>query len=217
MSKRVKIDFVGDVSCPWCAIGLGGLQMALERLQGEIDAQIVVQPFELNPGMVPKGENLDQHLKAKYGAAPDRFEQSRIAVRERAQAVGLAIVQDETSRIYNTFDAHRLLRWAAEHGRQVELLRALFAAYFSYRQDISNRAVLVAVAEVAGLDPAEASDLLQTARYVDEVGEAEQHWRVAGITSVPAVIVDDKYLILGGQPPEGYEQALRTIAAQSPS
>lgn len=214
MTKRLKIDFVGDVSCPWCAIGLGGLQVALERLAGEIEADIIVQPFELNPGMIAKGENLNQHLLAKYGAAPERFEQSRLAVRERAQAVGLAIVQDENSRIYNTFDAHRLLAWVAEQGKQVELLRALFAAYFSYGENIGNRGLLAAVAEVAGLDPAEALAVLMSDRYVDAVNQAEQHWRSAGITSVPAAIVNDKYLILGGQPPEGYEQALRTVAAQ---
>ncbi|MDB5441227.1 MAG: oxidoreductase [Caulobacteraceae bacterium] len=214
MSKSLKIDFVGDVSCPWCAIGLGGLQMALERLAGEIEARIVIQPFELNPGMPSHGENLNQHLQAKYAAASDRFEQARLAVRERAQAVGLAIVQNETSRIYNTFDAHRLLAWAAEQDRQVALLRALFAAYFSYGEDISSRPMLAAVAEVAGLDPDQAFAVLASDRYIDAVSQAEQHWRSAGITSVPAAIVDDKYLILGGQPPEGYEQALRTIAAQ---
>ena len=125
----IRIDFVSDVSCPWCAIGLNSLEVALSRLGDSVQAQIHFQPFELNPHMVPEGQDITEHLRQKYGASPAQQEQTREMIRQRGADVGFDFAMGMRSRIYNTFDAHRLLHWAGEHGKQKELKKALFDAY----------------------------------------------------------------------------------------
>ncbi len=215
MAQRLKIDFVSDVSCPWCVIGLGGLEVALGRLDQDIQADITFQPFELNPDMPPEGQNVREHIAQKYGAAPEQMAATRETIRARAAAVGFRMATDEHSRIYNTFDAHRLLHWAALEGRQAALKHALFQAYFTNGQDPSDLDTLVEVAQAAGLDGAVAREVLTSGRYAEAVRAAEAHWRSAGINSVPAVVINDRYLISGGQPAEAFEQALRSIAAET--
>jgi predicted DsbA family dithiol-disulfide isomerase len=117
------------------------------------------------------------------------------------------------SRVYNTFDAHRLLHWAALAGRQRELKCALFTAYFTEGRNPSDREVLIDVAAQSGLDPLRAREVLESGRYADEVREREQFYGQQGVRAVPSVIVDDRYLIQGGQPVEIFEQALRQIAS----
>jgi predicted DsbA family dithiol-disulfide isomerase len=211
----MKIDFVSDVSCPWCIIGLQGLEQALSRTGGLIDARIAFQPFELNPGMAAEGEDAVEHLARKYGMTPEQVATNRERIRDRAAAVGFSMSALGSRRLYNTFDAHRLLHWAELEGRQRELKHALFSAYFTDGQDVSSAEVLAAAAEKAGLDGAAAREVLATGRYADEVRQAEELWRSRGINSVPAVIVNDRYLISGGQPPDVFEQALRQIAAEA--
>ncbi|MDZ5649347.1 DsbA family oxidoreductase [Nitrospirillum sp. BR 11828] len=218
MTKRLSIDFVSDVSCPWCVIGLKGLQAALARLEGEVEADIHFQPFELNPQMGPDGEDVEEHIGRKYGAGAEQMAQTREMIRTRAAAVGFTMsatgANGAKRRIYNTFDAHRLLHWAEAHGsdRQLALKLALFEAYFTRGEAPSDTEVLLAAVAQAGLDEAEARAILASDRYAAEVREAEQLWLSRGIQSVPAVIVDGRYLISGGQPPEAYENALRKIA-----
>jgi predicted DsbA family dithiol-disulfide isomerase len=210
----MKIDFVSDVSCPWCAIGLKSLEQALQRLP-ELPVQLHFQPFELNPGMAPEGEDITEHLSRKYGLPAAQLEKNRDAIRQRGAAVGFDFVQGARSRIYNTFDAHRLLHWAGLQGEQFQrdLKLALFGAYFTDGQDPSDRALLVERAASVGLDADEARAVLASDRYAQEVREAEAWYQSHGIRSVPAIIIDDKHLISGGQPPEVFEQALRQIAA----
>lgn len=215
MARTLKIDFVSDVSCPWCVIGLRGLEEALERLGPEVAADITFQPFELNPGIAPEGENIVEHVGRKYGASPEQSAQTRAMIRDRAAAVGFTMRMADDARIYNTFDAHRLLHWAEIEGKQAALKHALFDAYFTEGRDPSDHDVLVAAAEKAGLDGAAARDVLDSDRYAQEVRAAEQLWQSRGINSVPAIVVDDSYLISGGQPPEAFEQALRQIAADA--
>ena len=215
MARRMTIDFVSDVVCPWCVIGLRGLETALERIGGEIEADIHFQPFELNPDMAREGEDVVEHIRRKYGTTPDQAAATREMIRERAAGLGFTMPGlNQDRRIYNTFDAHRLLHWAELEGRQLPLKQALFRAYFTEGRDPSNHDVLTAVAGEAGLDEAAARDVLTSGRFVDEVRAAEQLWRSRGIQAVPSVIVDGKYLIQGGQPPEAFEQALRQIAAE---
>lgn len=213
MSKPMKIDFVSDVSCPWCIIGLRGLEEALARTGDLIDADITFQPFELNPQMGKEGQNIGEHIAEKYGATPEQSAANRAMIRQRAADLGFTMQMSDTSRIYNTFDAHRLLHWADLEGKQAALKRALFQAYFTDQQDPSDPAVLVAVAEKVGLDPARAAEILASDLYAQEVRAAEQLWLSRGIHSVPAIVINDQYLISGGQPPEAFEQALREIAA----
>jgi predicted DsbA family dithiol-disulfide isomerase len=214
-SKPMRIDFVSDVSCPWCVIGLGGLEEALGRLDGVVDADIHFQPFELNPDMPAEGQDVDEHIRQKYGSTPAQSAASRDMITGRAAEVGFTMVMRDGRRIYNTFDAHRLLHWAGLEGRQAALKHALFDAYFTDGLSRGDHNVLVAAAEKAGLDGKAAREVLEGGLYADEVRRAEFDWRSKGINSVPAVIIDNRYLISGGQPAEAFEQALRQIAAES--
>lgn len=216
--KTLKIDFVSDVVCPWCVVGLGGLTTALETLKGEgVAADITFQPFELNPQMAPEGENIVEHIGRKYGATPEQSAANRVMIRERAAEVGFDMRMGDDSRIWNTFDAHRLLHWAHETApeKQEALKRALFTAHFTENRNLTDAGVLTQAAEAAGLDRAEAGEVLASGRYAQEVRAAEDLWRARGITSVPAVVVEGKYLISGGQPAAAFEEALRKIAGES--
>jgi len=215
MARPMKIDFVSDVSCPWCIIGLRGLEEALARTAGLVEAEIVFQPFELNPDMKPEGQNILEHVAQKYGASPEQSAANRETIRARAAELGFTMATSNETRIYNTFDAHRLLHWAGLEGKQAALKHALFTAYFTDGQDPSDHEMLAAAAGKAGLDEAAARDVLASGRYAEEVREAERLWQSRGINAVPAVVIDERYLISGGQPPEAFEQALRKIAAEA--
>ena len=210
---QLKIDFVSDVACPWCAIGLASLEEALRRLAGVVEADITFQPFELNPDMPAPGVNHDEHIAGKYGMPPEQFAASRQMLRQRAAGVGFEINSNAQSRIYNTFDAHRLLHLAKAHGRQHELKRALFKANFTDNRNVSDPDELAAIAAAAGLDAGEARRLLASQQYAQEVRQAEQSWMARGIQAVPGVVINGKWLISGGQTPDVFEQALRNIAA----
>jgi predicted DsbA family dithiol-disulfide isomerase len=214
-TKPIRIDFVSDIVCPWCAIGWGGLNEALTRLQGEIEVDLEFQPFELNPDMARAGENIVEHIGKKYGSTPEQSAQNRAMIRERAAEVGFTMAMGDDSRIYNTFDAHRLMYWAGLAGGQVALQNALFEAYFTHGENPSDVETLVTAAELAGLDPQAARAVITENRYADEVRTAEAGWRKAGINAVPSVVVNQRYLLQGGQPPEAYEEALRRIASEA--
>jgi predicted DsbA family dithiol-disulfide isomerase len=214
MTKPMKIDFVSDVSCPWCIIGLGGLEQALAKVGDLVEAKIHFQPFELNPSMPAEGQNIAEHVAEKYGSTPAQSASARQMIRDRAAEVGFTMAMNQNSRIYNTFDAHRLLHWAGIEGRQAPLKHALFDAYFTKGLSPGDPDVLVAVAEQAGLDPTAAREVLTSGRYAQEVRQAEDAWRAKGINSVPAVIVNDRYLISGGQPPAAFEEVIRQIATE---
>jgi predicted DsbA family dithiol-disulfide isomerase len=216
--KTLKIDFVSDVVCPWCVVGLGGLTQAVARLEAEgITAEIRCQPFELNPGLVPEGENIVEHIGRKYGSTPQQSAQNQQMIRERAASVGFDMQMGQDSRIWNTFDAHRLLHWAevTAPDRQKTLKLALFAAHFTRNENITDAGVLSRAAEEAGFDRAEAAEVLASGLYAAEVRAAQALWRSRGISSVPAVVIEGQYLISGGQPAEVFEQALREIAGKA--
>jgi predicted DsbA family dithiol-disulfide isomerase len=214
MTKPLRIDFVSDVSCPWCVIGLGGLEQALARVGDLVQADIHFQPFELNPDMPAGGQNIVEHIGQKYGSTPAQSAANREMIKARAATVGFTMATSDQSRIYNTFDAHRLLHWGGLEGRQAELKHALFETYFTKGQNPGDPDALAEAAEAAGLDPTAAREVLASGRYAEEVREAEDFWRQAGINAVPAVVVNQKWLISGGQPAEAFEQALRSIAEQ---
>jgi len=206
---HMKIDFVSDVVCPWCAIGLASLQIALSRLDGRVQANLHFQPFELNPNMPAEGEDIVEHLSRKYGISAEQIARNRQAIVGRGEAVGFHFGARE--RTYNTFDAHRLLHWAAVGGRQLALKTALLKAYHGDGENISDHRVLARIAGEVGLDEASARQVLTSDDYADAVRERERFYQSQGITGVPAVIVDDRHLISGGQPPEVFEQSLRQI------
>jgi predicted DsbA family dithiol-disulfide isomerase len=211
MSILLKIDFVSDVACPWCAVGLGALERALERLDGEVQAQLHFQPFELNPDMPPEGQDAAQYLSRKYGTTPAQQAAARQRIRERGAAVGFEF--GERTRVWNTFHAHRLLHWAGLQGRQRALKHALLRAYHTRGENPAARDVLLGAAAQVGLGTEAAARVFDSGEFTAEVRERERQWQQLGIDAVPAVIVDDKHLIQGGHPPEVFEQALRQIAA----
>lgn len=217
MTAKLKIDFVSDVVCPWCAVGLGSLQQALQRLEGQVEAEIHFQPFELNPQMPPEGQDIVEHLQEKYGLSAEQQATNWQALRERAAAAGFDFRDEGRGRTWNTFDAHRLLHWAGEHGAraQGQVKRALLEAYFGRGENPSSPEVLLAAARAGGLDEAKAHEIIDSEAYADEVRAQQQFYAQHGIRAVPSVIVNEQYLIQGGQPAEAFEQALRQIAAQA--
>ena len=214
----MRIDFVSDVSCPWCAIGLKSLEQALDRVGAEVTVDMHFQPFELNPGMGPEGQDIFEHITEKYGATPAQQEQSREMIRQRGAAVGFEFSPEGRPRVYNTFNAHRLLHWAEleSPARQAALKKLLLKAYFTDSQNPSDPEVLVRAATEAGLDPVRARQILDSDEFAQETRERERMYTDAGIHSVPAIIINNQHLISGGQPVEVFERALRQIAGAEP-
>jgi predicted DsbA family dithiol-disulfide isomerase len=212
MKQTLRIDFVSDIACPWCAIGLSSLNLALERLRDTVDAQIVVHPFELNPQMGPGGESIVEYLGKKYGRTPEQIAEAQAMIRERGESVGFTFGKRE--RVYNTFDAHRLLHWAGIEGKQVPLKLALLRAYHGEGKDTSDHEMLVEAAQSVGLDASQAREVLESGQYADEVRAEEHEYQAAGIQSVPAIVFNQQYLISGGQPVETFEQAIQQILAK---
>ncbi|MDR3381109.1 MAG: DsbA family oxidoreductase [Rhodoferax sp.] len=210
MQKTLKIDFVSDVACPWCAVGLSSLQQALARLGDAVSAEITLRPFELNPDMGPGGESIQDYMARKYGRTEEEIVQSQAMIRQRGADVGFEF--GSRTRVYNTFDAHRLLHWASLEGRQLPLKMALFRAYFTESKDSSNHEVLVEAA--AGLDAEKARTVLSGDAYAAQVREMEKHYQDMGIRSVPSIIFNDQFLVSGGQPVEAFENAIREVLAK---
>jgi predicted DsbA family dithiol-disulfide isomerase len=212
MAAQLKIDFVSDVSCPWCVIGLKSLETALTKVKGDIQVELHFQPFELNPQMGAEGQDIVEHITQKYGSSPTDIERNREAIRARGAALGFEFNMQKRGRIYNTFDAHRLLHWAESEGKQEALKNALFTAYFTEGRDPSDHAVLADLAQKVGLDAQRAAAILASDEFSAEVREREKFYTDRGIQAVPSVIINDQHLIQGGQPSEVFEQALRQLA-----
>lgn len=220
MTTPIHIDFVSDVSCPWCAIGLWSLETALARLGDEVAVSLTFQPFELNPHMEPGGQDIGEHLTQKYGSSPEQQAQIRTTLRERGAAVGFAFHPDGRGRIYNTFNAHRLLHWAAavdeaqgSHHQQA-LKKALMTACHTHQQAMDQDEVLLQAAVQVGLPADAAREVLGSDAHASGVRHAQMIYQNAGIQAVPAVVLDRQYLISGGQPAEVYEQAIRRLAQE---
>ena len=212
--KPLRIDFVSDVTCPWCAIGLAALEQAIARVgSDDVRVELHVQPFELNPDMSRDGEPIVEYVRRKYGSSAEELAERQALIRQRGADVGFTF--GTRTHVYNTFDAHRLLHWAGLEGKALALKHALLAAYHQRGGDPSRRDVLLAAAAAVGLDADEAGTVLASGAYADEVRASVRRWQQLGIHAVPSAIVDGRYLIQGGQPVEAYEQALRNIAHEA--
>jgi predicted DsbA family dithiol-disulfide isomerase len=215
----MRIDFVSDVACPWCAIGMSALDRALTRIGGDVgEVEVHLQPFELNPNMGPEGADAAQYLSEKYGLSPEQLAANRARIAERGAAEGFSF--GTRLHVWNTFDAHRLLFWAGAEGppgAQRALKRALLKAYHGDGRNIGASDVLADIAAETRLPPERAREVLERGEFAEEVRQAERFWQELGIHSVPAVIIDRKHLISGGQPSAVFEQALRQIAAEGAS
>jgi predicted DsbA family dithiol-disulfide isomerase len=214
MSKHLKLDIVSDISCPWCIIGYQSLIQALAKLAPDISTDITWQPFELNPQMPKEGQDITEHITEKYDISAEQSVQNRAMIKQRGLELGYEFSNRSGSRIYNTFDAHRLLHWAKEYNKQTELKLAFFDLYFKQNGNPSDHQELLQVTQSVGLDKEKAQQILQSNEYEKEVRDLQKYYQSAGVSSVPAVIVNNKHLISGGQPANVFEQALREIAKE---
>jgi len=214
----LKIDFVSDIACPWCAVGLNALLLAIDKLKPDVDVALHFQPFQLNPQMGPEGEDIVEHLSQKYRMTAEQVAQSQEHIRQRGAEVGFTFNMEGRKRTYNTFDAHRLLHWAEVEGAgevQMRLKQALLHAYFTDGQDPSDHAVLLQAVVKAGLDPVRGAAILESDAFSDDVRARQQLYLSRGIHSVPSIIFNDQHLLQGGQPVEMFEQAMRQIALEN--
>ena len=215
MKDTLDIQFISDVMCPWCVVGLGNLNKALDSLKDTVSADITFQPFELNPEMRPEGQNVSEHIIEKYGITKAQSDDNRAMIQARGKEVDFDFNFTPESRMRNSFDAHRLLHWAQLEGKQAELKMALFKAHFTHNQDISDYSTLANLAASINLDPAAAKGILDNGHFADEVRQQEQLWKQHGITSVPTVIINNKYAISGGQPAETFRKTIEDILTET--
>lgn len=209
----VQIDIVSDVVCPWCIVGFRQLDLALQHQ--DVLARLRWHPFELNPNMPPEGQNLREHIAEKYGSTSEQSQQAR----ERLTALGVELDFtfnfNDDSRIVNTFAAHQLLDWAESQGQQHPLKLALFGAYFTQQQDVSDPEVLLATVKTVGLDPDAARNALVSGQHVTPVREKQQFWTSRGISGVPSMVFGGKYLLTGAQGTDTYAQVLQRCLAEA--
>ncbi|MEL7515716.1 MAG: DsbA family oxidoreductase [Pseudomonadota bacterium] len=209
----VDVDIVSDVMCPWCIVGFRQLEQAL-GLTG-MGARVRWHPFELNPTMPPQGQNLAEHIAEKYGSTAEQSAKNRQYLRALGENLGIQFIFTEDSRIVNTFLAHQLLDFALSQGRQHPLKLALFEAHFTEGRDVSDTETLIEVAASVGLDPEAARNALETQALADTVREKESFWTSRGISGVPSMVFNSKYLVTGAQGAENYTQILRQAASEA--
>lgn len=217
MSQSLVIDFVSDVVCPWCAIGLASLERALEALGDDVDVSIRFHPFELTPGMGSEGEYVGPYLSKKYGLSAAQVADNQAQITARGTEVGFVFDFRDDSKKYNTFKAHRLLHWAGLQAgdAQLALKKALLLAYFSHNQNPDDIELLCDLAQQVGLDAEAARSVLESNQYAEDVLDAEQYWQQQGISSVPAMIFNSSYLVSGGQPEAALTRVIQEVLRRS--
>jgi predicted DsbA family dithiol-disulfide isomerase len=214
MTAPLRIDFVSDVVCPWCVIGMKSLEAALAELGDAVQPEWHFHAFELNPAMPPEGENSADHIARKYGRSREQGAAARDHIKTMGESVGFTFKGGPDSMIWNTFDCHRLLHWAERAGKAHPLKTALFEAHFTRAEPLNDPETLVRAAASAGLDADAAREVLASSRYADEVRANQRWWRdEQDITAVPAIVFNGKYAVLGGQPPATFAKVIRRIIA----
>ena len=209
---EIRIDIVSDVVCPWCIIGFKQLEQAVA--ESGIGVVVHWHPFELNPHMAEEGENLQEHVAAKYGTTPEGSRKARARLTELGASLGFTFDYADDMRMVNTFRAHQLLHWAESLGQGHQMKMALFAAFFTERRNVNDPQVLADVAASIGLDRAEALAVLEDGRFAEDVRTREQFWTNHGIQGVPAMIFDKHYLVSGAQGVENYRAFLAQVAEE---
>jgi predicted DsbA family dithiol-disulfide isomerase len=212
IANTIRVDIASDVVCPWCIIGYKQLEHALDETG--LRAEIHWHPFELNPQMPDEGEDLQQHLAAKYGSTPEDSRKARARLTAMGAELGFTFDYANDMIMPNTFRAHQLLHWADTQGREHGLKMALFAAFFTNRENVNDPEVLADTAAGIGLDREEALAVLRDARFAEEVRRSEQSWTSKGIQGVPAMIFNQKYLVTGAQGTENYVSILRQLTQE---
>ena len=218
MKPTIKIDFVSDVACPWCAVGLGNLNQAMKQLNEKVDFEVHFRPFELNPNMPIGGQDAIEHLTEKYGLSEEQVKVNQANIRAKALEAGFEFHPEGRKRVYNTFNAHRLLYWAAkEHGadKQASLKKELLNTYFCLAVSLDDQQNILDAVERAGLDVARAKHVLDTNEFTQEVRNEEAAYTNLGIHSVPSIILNDQYLLQGAQPREAFAEAFGQLIQET--
>lgn len=205
------VDIISDVSCPWCIIGYRSLNAALLELKAQDSVRINWLPFELNPDMPIAGQDRAEHIQQKYGLSPEQGQANRQQLIDRGSDVGYQFNFPENGRVYNTFNAHRLIHWSKSHGLQTELKLALFDLYFKHAGNPSDTQALLDCVETVGLPLIEAQEILESDKMSAEVRADQQTNHQNGISAVPAFIFNNKYLVSGGQPKENFVEILQQL------
>jgi len=207
--KELEIDIISDVVCPWCVIGFGRLQKAIEQLSNQIDVKINWHPFELNPSMSDTGENLRAHLAKKYGTTLEGSITARKVLTDLGQGVDFKFNYFDEMKMLNTHQCHQLLLWAKDSGKQTQLAMALFELFFTNKSEFTQEKLLEVVA-VLGLNEKEAEHILQTNLFSEEVKRIENQWRQQGIQAVPAFVFNKQEVLLGAQEVETFFTAINS-------
>lgn len=211
----MKIEIWSDIVCPWCYIGKRRFESALATFPHCDDVEVVYRSFELDPSAEKKsGVSSTDMLAKKYRISRERAE----AMNARVSALAAQEELDyhlESARHANTFDAHRLIHFAASHGRQIEMKERLMRAYFTESADVGDTDTLVRLAAEVGLNTGEAREALQRGAFADDVRADERRAQMLGISGVPFFVIDEKYGISGAQPTEVFAQALQAIWVES--
>ena len=208
MANKLKIDIVSDVVCPWCIIGYKRLDKAIKELGLEDQIELEWQPFELNPNMPIEGQNLREHIAEKYGSTTAQQEESQQRMIDAGAELGFTFDYFEEMRMANTFDAHILLEYAKDFGKQTELKMQLIKAFFSERKDVSKQSVLKEALLKVGLNAEEALKRLNSEEARYEVRTTQSYWKNLGVNSVPTVVFDRKSAVTGAQPVDVFKQVL---------
>ncbi|MBU3538409.1 DsbA family oxidoreductase [Polynucleobacter sp. UK-Gri1-W3] len=214
MKPTIKIDYVSDVACPWCAVGLGNLNQAIAGLSNKANFEVHFHPFELNPNMPKGGQDAIEHLTEKYGLTADQVKANQSNIRAKALEAGFAFHPEGRKRVYNTFDCHRLLYWAAKEydlQKQADLKKELLNTYFCLAINLDDQENLIDAVIRAGLDKDRAKEILKNNEFANEVREEEATYTSAGISSVPSIILNNQYLLQGAQPPESFINAFEQL------
>lgn len=210
----LRIDFVSDVNCPWCALGLAALDAAITRAATDIAIEVHSQPFELNPHLPTAGIKLVDYLQQKYGMSAEQISQTHNNIRARGNELGFQFAPREF--IWNSFNSQRLLHWIAQEysaEKQLEFKRVLVRAYQGEGRNINDTEVLLDLVTSLGLNKQRAEKILASDEFIAEVRAKQQQWIDAGINAVPSVVINNQHLVQGAQSPETYEQIFRELAA----
>ena len=211
MSKKIKIDLVSDVVCPWCVIGYKRLEQAIKELDIADKIEIEWQPFELNPNMPAQGQDVEEHITEKYGSTPEQQKESQERMTDFGAELGFKFDYFKGMRMANTFNAHVLLDYAKTNGKQTELKMRLMNAFFGERKDVSNRDILKQELEAVGLSTTKAFTLLDNEELRTKVRSEENYWKSLGVNSVPTVVFNRKSALTGAQPVAVYKQVLNEL------
>ncbi len=220
MTPTIKIDFVSDIACPWCAVGLGNLNKAIASMKDQVQFEVHFRAFELNPDMPKGGQDVIEHLTEKYGMSVEQVKENQARIRGKAIEAGFAFHPEGRKWVYNTFDAHRLLFWVAQElglEQQALLKTELLSTYFCLAVNLDEQQHLLDAVIRAGLDPVRATQVLDNNEFSQDVREEEKRYHNLGIHSVPSVILNEQYLIQGAQPPESFVGAFERLLGKTAS